>query len=83
MWLKDLLPHDLPNARILTYGYDADTRSFTQTSTQNITRHAEAFVEQLSQLRSEESEVSVSKQSRNALYMSDFGITETNNLRCT
>ncbi|PVF95828.1 TPR-like protein [Serendipita vermifera] len=53
MWLQDLLPRALPNARILTYGYDADTRSFSQTSTQNINRHAGAFVAELSQLRSE------------------------------
>jgi hypothetical protein len=57
MWLKELLPHDLPNARILTYGYDADTRSFTHTSTQNIFRHAEAFVTDLTQQRKETPEV--------------------------
>ncbi|KAG9055139.1 hypothetical protein FS842_003036 [Serendipita sp. 407] len=51
MWLKDLLPDDIPNARILTYGYDADTRSFSRTSTQTIFRHAEAFAEDLSRLR--------------------------------
>ncbi|KAG8825902.1 hypothetical protein FRC17_008465, partial [Serendipita sp. 399] len=51
MWLRDLLSHDFPNARILTYGYDADTRSFAQTSTQTIFRHAEAFAEDLSRLR--------------------------------
>ncbi|KAG9029304.1 hypothetical protein FS842_004595, partial [Serendipita sp. 407] len=51
MWLRDLLPEDIPNARILSYGYDADTRSFSRTSTQNIFRHAEAFAEDLSRLR--------------------------------
>jgi len=58
MWLKDLLPEDIPSARILTYGFDADTRSFTQTSTQNIFRHAETFVGDLSQVRRENPEVS-------------------------
>jgi hypothetical protein len=58
MWLKDLLPHDIPNARILTYGYDADTRSFTQTSTQNINGHAEAFVGDLCQVRDKAPRVS-------------------------
>ncbi|PVF91216.1 hypothetical protein CPB86DRAFT_719899, partial [Serendipita vermifera] len=52
MWLKDLLPLDIPNARILTYGYDSDTRSFTYTSTQSIFSHAEAFVANLTQARS-------------------------------
>ncbi|KAG8861848.1 hypothetical protein FRB91_000092 [Serendipita sp. 411] len=51
MWLKDLLPDDVPNARILTYGYDAYTRSFSQTSRMTIIHHAEAFVEDLSRLR--------------------------------
>ncbi|KAG8797716.1 hypothetical protein FRC16_008589, partial [Serendipita sp. 398] len=51
MWLRDLLPDDVPNARILTYGYDAYTRSFSQTSTKTIFHHAEAFVEDLSRLR--------------------------------
>lgn len=23
MWLKDLLPADIPNSRVLTYGYDS------------------------------------------------------------
>ncbi|KAG8769230.1 hypothetical protein FRC20_004639 [Serendipita sp. 405] len=53
MWLKDLLPEDVPNARILSYGYDVDTHSFAQTSSQTIFRHAEAFVEDLSMLRTE------------------------------
>ncbi|KAG8825700.1 hypothetical protein FRC19_010690 [Serendipita sp. 401] len=51
LWLKDFLPNDLPNARILSYGYDADTRSFIQTSSKTISHHAEDFVERLSQLR--------------------------------
>ncbi|PVF91573.1 hypothetical protein CPB86DRAFT_802724 [Serendipita vermifera] len=52
MWLKDLLPLDIPNARILTYGYDSDTRRFTYTSTQSIFHHAETFVADLAQMRS-------------------------------
>ncbi|KAG8820871.1 hypothetical protein FRC19_008537 [Serendipita sp. 401] len=51
MWLKDLLSGDIPNARILSYGYDADTRSFSRTPTQSIFHHAEELVEDLSRLR--------------------------------
>jgi hypothetical protein len=58
MWLKDLLPQDLPNARILTYGYDTETSSLTQASTQNIFRHAEAIVADLTRHRTENPEVS-------------------------
>ncbi|KAG8790343.1 hypothetical protein FRC16_000904, partial [Serendipita sp. 398] len=47
----DLLPNEIPNARIISYGYDADTHSFSRTSTQTIFRHAEAFAEDLSRLR--------------------------------
>ncbi|KAG8796680.1 hypothetical protein FRC16_009533, partial [Serendipita sp. 398] len=45
---KDLLPVDIPNLRILSYDYDADTRSFSRKPTQSISRHAEALVEDLS-----------------------------------
>jgi len=58
MWLRDLLPEETPNARILTYGFNADTRSFTQTSTQNIFHHAEAFLVNLALMRRENPEVS-------------------------
>ncbi|PVF91422.1 hypothetical protein CPB86DRAFT_878527 [Serendipita vermifera] len=51
MWLRDLLPLDIPSARILTYGYDSDTRRFTHTSTQGIFHHAEAFVVDLTLAR--------------------------------
>lgn len=29
MWLKDLLPDELPNTRIMTFGYDAKFRHIT------------------------------------------------------
>jgi len=29
MWLRDLLPQELPNVRIMTYGYNAKFRNFT------------------------------------------------------
>jgi hypothetical protein len=63
MWLRDLLPHDIPNARILTYGYDADTRSFSHMSTQNIFRHAESFISELTRERRANPEVSEFKRS--------------------
>ncbi|CAG7850854.1 SubName: Full=Related to tetratricopeptide repeat domain protein-Neosartorya fischeri {ECO:0000313/EMBL:CCA73065.1} [Serendipita indica DSM 11827] len=51
LWLRDLLPSDLPNARVLTYGYDAETHSQEFVSTQTIHRHAESFVKALSRER--------------------------------
>jgi hypothetical protein len=58
MWLKDLLPQDVPNARILTYGYDANTRGFSYASTHHVLRIAETFVADLAQRRTENPEVS-------------------------
>ncbi|CCA75635.1 related to kinesin light chain, partial [Serendipita indica DSM 11827] len=51
LWLRDFLPADLSNARILTYGYDADTRSPECVSTQTMRRHAEGFAWALARTR--------------------------------
>ena len=32
LWLRDLLPHDLKNARIMTYGYDVGIFGKAKTS---------------------------------------------------
>jgi hypothetical protein len=57
MWLKDLLPQEFPNARILTYGFDAATRDPDRVSSKNIFHHAETFIERLLQQRTENPEV--------------------------
>ncbi len=41
MWLRDALPHDLPGARVLTYGYD--TRLVESNSFQNLEDVASTF----------------------------------------
>ena len=49
MWLRDSLPHDLPGARILIYGYDSrleDSQSF-----QNVTTLAGQFRNQIQAIR--------------------------------
>ena len=53
MWLKTLLPEKIPDARILTYGYDAYTRDREQLSNQSIHDHAETLVTKLVQYREE------------------------------
>ncbi|CCA76182.1 hypothetical protein PIIN_10175, partial [Serendipita indica DSM 11827] len=50
-WLRDLLPLDLPNVRILSYGYDADIRSRECVSTQTIGRHADGLAHALARIR--------------------------------
>jgi hypothetical protein len=46
-WLRDLLPHDLPNARILSWGYDANTHSSSRVSCQYLFDHARTLVSDL------------------------------------
>jgi hypothetical protein len=46
-WLRDLLPHDLPNARILSWGYDANTHSSSRVSTQYLYDHSRGLVSDL------------------------------------
>ncbi|CAG7847041.1 SubName: Full=Uncharacterized protein {ECO:0000313/EMBL:CCA68224.1} [Serendipita indica DSM 11827] len=53
LWLRDLLSADIPNARILVYGYDADTRSRECVSTQTIYQHADKFIKSLSRQRTD------------------------------
>lgn len=52
LWLQVLLPATIPNARILVYGWDADTHSKEHVSSQTIPRHAEKFVQSFSRQRS-------------------------------
>lgn len=46
-WLRDFLPSDIPNARILTWGYDANTHSTSQISHQYLYDHAITLVSDL------------------------------------
>jgi hypothetical protein len=49
MWLRDYLPRDAPNARILTYGYDATLQGSDSFSTLN--DYAETFWQNLVSIR--------------------------------
>jgi hypothetical protein len=51
LWLRDLLPDQIPSARILTYGYDADTRGKDILSSLTLHSHAETFVAKLTLFR--------------------------------
>lgn len=46
-WLYHLLPHDLPNARIMTWGYDASTDSRSRVSCLYLYNHAKTLVSDL------------------------------------
>ncbi|KAF8526910.1 hypothetical protein BU17DRAFT_40153 [Hysterangium stoloniferum] len=47
LWLRDLLPNDIPQARILSYGYDAYVDRRDQLSEQTPTEHARVFIAKL------------------------------------
>ncbi|MCJ1271049.1 hypothetical protein MMC22_010948 [Lobaria immixta] len=46
-WLRDLLPLDIPNARIMSWGYDANTHSTSQISIQYLYDHARTLISDL------------------------------------
>ncbi|KAI5813225.1 hypothetical protein BZA77DRAFT_322065 [Pyronema omphalodes] len=51
-WLRDLLPQEVPNARILTYGYDSDPgKVFESASTNMVHHHATTLVSELHYFR--------------------------------
>ncbi|KAF8515489.1 P-loop containing nucleoside triphosphate hydrolase protein [Hysterangium stoloniferum] len=50
-WLKDLLPQQLPNARIVTYGYDASTGTQSSKIEETLYGHAENLISRIALLR--------------------------------
>jgi hypothetical protein len=48
LWLRDFLPERIPNARIMTWGYDANTYSRTEISRQLLYDHAVNLISDLS-----------------------------------
>jgi hypothetical protein len=53
MWIKDLLPDTVPNARLLSFGYDVDTRGSTPISVQSLYEHGKSLAEMLSEERAD------------------------------
>lgn len=53
LWLKDFLPDKIPNARIVSYGYNAYTANQRQLSDQTIYDHAEGLIVALASKRRE------------------------------
>jgi hypothetical protein len=52
VWPRDLLPDDLKEARILTFGYDADVWNFfSMTSASGIIQHARNLLQDLQRER--------------------------------
>jgi hypothetical protein len=50
-WLRDLLPKDMPDARIFSWGYDANTHSTSAVSVQLLYNHGTTLVSDLSRRR--------------------------------
>lgn len=51
MWLKALLPQQVPNARILTFGFDADTLKLSDVSHLTLNDHAMSLIMELLRVR--------------------------------
>jgi len=59
-WPEDVLPADLPNARIYTYGYDVDVTHFTSPVSQSrIHEHAQLLLSRLAIARERTETVSL------------------------
>jgi hypothetical protein len=52
IWLRDLLPNDLPNARVLTFGYNSNI--IQDASVSSIRDFAKALLNALDSYRNEE-----------------------------
>ena len=50
-WLRDLLPSRVPEARILTYSYDANTRGKEQLSPHSLYTHGQELIRNLNMMR--------------------------------
>ena len=73
LWLRDLLPKKIPEARILSYGYDANTRGHEQLSVETLDGHAIALVSKLALTREE---TSVCKNSRYPIIVYTLTLTD-------
>jgi protein SERAC1 len=52
LWPRDLLPEDLPSARIMTFGYDADVVGLIKTAGSNTLRdHGKSLATDVAMLR--------------------------------
>ena len=51
MWLRDLLPIQVPNARIMTFGYDADTLKLSDVSHLTLNDHGVSLIVDLLRVR--------------------------------
>ncbi|KAI0163924.1 hypothetical protein GGR57DRAFT_451829 [Xylariaceae sp. FL1272] len=50
-WIRDLLPEDLPSARIITYGYDSDVTSALYLTQKVLYAHTKSLLTDLKRLR--------------------------------
>jgi len=51
MWLKDLLPHDVQNIRVMSYGYDSSLIGHGKTSDNRLLDYQRHFIQQLENAR--------------------------------
>lgn len=53
-WPRDLLPEDVPNVRIISYGYESEVlKMFATANTNNLFQHAQNMLADIQRIRSE------------------------------
>ena len=53
-WPTDLLPEDVPNVRIISYGYESEVlKMFASANTNNLYQHAQNMLADIQRIRSE------------------------------
>jgi hypothetical protein len=79
-WLKDFLPRQIPDARVMTFSYNA-TAAFGH-STAEVIDHAKSLLASLIDKR-DEPEVTIHEKSRKINLMRSTGDKTPSNIRCT
>lgn len=79
-WLKDFLPHLIPDARVMTFGYNA-AAAFGQ-STAEVIDHAKSLLSSLIDKR-DKPEVTIREKSRKTNLMRLTGDRSPSHIRCT
>ena len=82
-WPELFLPNDLPEARIITYGYDADVVNFWSMASQNtVGDHSAKFLTSLSNLRDRTNTVCLLVTFLAAQLITYHSEHETSRIRC-
>ena len=73
LWPRDLLPHDMPDVRVMTFGYDADVvRAIDVASSNTVRDHGKALATELARKRLFDGCVWLAQSARNRTNANSF-----------